>query len=117
MTGPTRPLRRPPAPRPAAAPPRRGAPPRPDRRPSRWLGVTGLLAGGLAVLALALVASWMVAPRLGLPGPAADLLAWHLAAAVAVVVAQVRADRSGRPGAVLAVDGAALVVLGLLWFG
>jgi hypothetical protein len=79
--------------------------------------VTGLLAGGLAVLALALVASWMVAPRLGLPGPAVDLLAWHLAAAVAVVVAQVRADRSGRPGAVLAVGGAALVVLGLLWFG
>jgi hypothetical protein len=86
-------------------------------RGGRWLAVTGVVAGGLAALALALVVSWVVAPRWGLPGPAPDLLAWHLGVAVAVVVAQVRADRSGRPGAALAVTGAALAVLALLWFG
>ncbi len=113
MTGPTRPLRRDPVPR--AAPPR---PPRPGTGGAgRWLGVTGLVAGGLAVLALALAASWVVAPRWGLPGPAPDLLAWHAGAAVAVVAAQVRADRTGRSRAALAVTGAALAVLALLWFG
>ena len=113
MTGPTRPLRRDPVP--PAAPPR---PPRPGPGGAgRWIATTGLVAGGLAVLALALAASWVVAPRWGLPGPAPDLLAWHVGVAVAVVAAQVRADRSGRPGIALAVTGAALAVLAVLWFG
>lgn len=82
-------------------------------------GLSGLLAGGLVVLALALGVAWVVATRTGAPGPAPSFLAWHAVAAVVAVVAQVRADRAADgghgAGAALAVVGVSAVVLAALW--
>lgn len=82
-------------------------------------GLSGVLAGGLVVLALALGVAWVVATRTGAPGPAPSFLAWHAVAAVVAVVAQVRADRAADgghgAGAALAVVGVSAVVLAALW--
>jgi hypothetical protein len=79
-----------------------------------WLrGFTGLLAGGLVVLVVALTVAWAVAERFGTPGPGTGTLAWHAGAAVAAVVAQRQADRRpGTPGVLAAV--AVLVITGVL---
>lgn len=80
--------------------------------------VSGVLAGGLVVLAVALGVAWVVATRTGSPGPAPGFLAWHAIAAVAAVAAQVRADRApdGRgAGPALAVVVISVVVLAVLW--
>ena len=77
-------------------------------------GFTGVLAGGLVVLALALGVAWVVATRTGSAGPAPWFLAWHALAAVAAVVLQVRADRES-PAAALGVLGISVAVLGVLW--
>ncbi len=77
--------------------------------------LSGVLAGGLVVLALALVGSWFVATRLGVAGPPLSFLVWHgLAAAVAVGL-QVRADRAGSTPAALGVVLVGVVVLATLW--
>ncbi|GAA3221726.1 hypothetical protein GCM10017691_07010 [Pseudonocardia petroleophila] len=80
--------------------------------------VSGVFAGGLVVLAVALGVAWVVSTRTGSPGPAGDFLAWHGVAAVAAVVAQVRADRArdGRGvGAALVVLLISAAVLAALW--
>ncbi|MBW0117551.1 hypothetical protein [Pseudonocardia abyssalis] len=80
--------------------------------------VSGVLAGGLVVLAVALGVAWVAATRTGAPGPAGSFLAWHAVAAVAAVVAQIRADRApdGRgAGAALVVLVISAVVLAALW--
>lgn len=80
--------------------------------------VSGVFAGGLVVLAVALGVAWAMATRTGAPGPDGGFLAWHAVAAVAAVVAQVRADRSpdgrGTAGA-LVVLGISAAVLAGLW--
>jgi cobalamin biosynthesis protein CobD/CbiB len=70
-------------------------------------GFTGLLAGGLVALVLALGVAWVIADAEGAPGPGPVRMVGHLVAAVVAVAAQRYADRhhDGR-GAV-----AALVVL------
>jgi hypothetical protein len=84
-----------------------------------WLrGFSGLLAGGLAALAVALYAVWFLADRSGSAGPGAGTLVWHTVAAVAAVVAQVYADRrAGARGAVAAVGVVAVTaaVLAAQW--
>lgn len=89
--------------------------------PRAWLrGLSGLLAGGLVVLAAVLVVVWVVADRLGQPGPGAGLLAWHGAGAAAAVLAQRVADRrSGTAAtlAALAVVTITVVVLAVQWLG
>lgn len=71
--------------------------------------LSGLLAGGLVVLVLALLAAWFVADGRGAPGPGASTLGWHIAAAVLAVIGQWQADRRpGRDGTV-----AALLVIGV----
>lgn len=80
--------------------------------------ISGVLAGGLVVLAVALGVAWVVATRTGSPGPAGSFLAWHAVAAVAALVAQLRADRApdGRgAGPALAVVVISAVVLAALW--
>lgn len=80
--------------------------------------LSGVLAGGLVVLAVALGVAWVVATRTGSPGPAPGFLAWHAIAAVAALVAQVRADRAphGRGvGPALAVVVISVAVLAALW--
>lgn len=84
-----------------------------------WLrGFSGLLAGGLAALAVALYAAWFVADRAGSAGPGTSTLVWHTVAAVVAVAAQVYADRTaGVRGAVAAVGVVAVTaaVLAAQW--
>jgi steroid 5-alpha reductase family enzyme len=88
-------------------------------RTGSWLrGLTGLLAGGLVALAVALTVGWVIADRTGSPGPGPATLVWHGAAAVAAVVAQLYADRhDGRSGLLAAVAVALItaVVLAVQW--
>ncbi|MCO1657514.1 hypothetical protein [Pseudonocardia humida] len=64
-------------------------------------GLTGVLAGGLVALLIALVIAWYVS---GTPGPGTGTLVWHALAAVVAVGAQVYADRhAGGRGAAAAV--------------
>lgn len=80
--------------------------------------LSGLLAGGLVVLVLALLAAWFVADRRGAPGPGVGTLAWHIAAAVLAVAGQWHADHHpGRDGTVAAllVIGVTSVVLAVQW--
>ncbi|MFD1148616.1 hypothetical protein [Saccharothrix hoggarensis] len=88
-----------------------------EARPARaWRGVSGALAVGLALLALAMIGVQVYAGSQDLPGPGLDVVAWHVVAAVAAVVAQVVADR--RRGWVVGVCGAVVVLLAaaVLWF-
>lgn len=77
--------------------------------------VSGVLAGGVVVLALVVVAAAVLASRRAVAGPQLSMVVSHLAAAVAAVFAQVLGDRRGLAGAL----GAALVVVAisaaLLW--
>lgn len=81
-----------------------------------WRGISGVLAAGLVLLALGVIAVQVYAGRQDLPGPGADVVAGHVVAAVLAVLGQLFADR--RTGwrsalaslAVLAVGGATLWV-------
>jgi hypothetical protein len=81
-------------------------------------GLSGLLAGGLVALVLALVGAWFLAEQLGVPGPAGGTIAGHGVAAVVAVLAQHQADRRRHGAAVvaaLAVVVVSAVVLGAQW--
>ncbi|MEV1296041.1 hypothetical protein [Pseudonocardia sp. NPDC049635] len=82
-------------------------------------GLSGVLAGGLVVLAVGLVAVEWLGGRSGVPGPGTGAVAAHLVAAVVAVTGQViadrRADRTGTLAA-LGVIGTVALVLGLGWF-
>ena len=81
-------------------------------------GFSGVLAGGLVVLVLALVGAWVVATQTGAPGPGLNTLVWHSGAAVAAVLVQRQADRRpGVPGvsAALAVLLITTVLLTVQW--
>ncbi|KOX29459.1 hypothetical protein ADK67_10670 [Saccharothrix sp. NRRL B-16348] len=89
----------------------------PEPRLARlWRGVSGALAVGLALLALAMIGVQVYAGARDLPGPGLDVVAGHGVAAVAAVVAQVVADR--RRGWVVALCGLLVVLLATatLWF-
>ncbi|XVS65358.1 hypothetical protein ACQPYE_04625 [Actinosynnema sp. CA-299493] len=89
----------------------------PEARLARlWRGVSGALAVGLALLALALIGVQVYAGTHDLPGPGLDVVAGHVVAAVAAVVAQVVADR--RRGLAVALCGLLVVLLAAstLWF-
>jgi hypothetical protein len=77
--------------------------------------VSGVLAGGLVVLAVALAVTWVVATRLGVPGPPPAFLAWHALAAALAVALQVRADRARSALAALGVVAISAAVLAALW--
>ncbi|MBW4719313.1 hypothetical protein [Saccharothrix obliqua] len=81
-----------------------------------WRGVSGAVAVGLVLLALALIGVQVYAAGHDLPGPGVDVVAGHVVAAVLAVVAQVFADRRTRW--VAGVLGLAVLVLGagVLWF-
>jgi hypothetical protein len=86
-----------------------------DRRAVRMLrGLSGLLAGGLVALVLALVGAWFLAEQLGVPGPGIPTIAGHAVAAVVAVLAQLQADRRrGAPASVAAMV-VVLVTAGVL---
>ncbi|MER7436849.1 hypothetical protein ABT341_19275, partial [Pseudonocardia alni] len=82
-------------------------------------GLAGVLAGGLVVLALGLVAVEWAAGNSGVPGPGSGAIVAHVGAAVVAVVGQVVADRRrDRTGllAALGVVVTASLVLGFGWF-
>lgn len=88
-------------------------------RPARWLrALSGLLAGGLVVLAVALAVAWFVAMNSGSPGPGPSTLFWHGGSAVVAVLAQRHADRhrdAGGTTAAVAVVGITVAVLAVQW--
>jgi cobalamin biosynthesis protein CobD/CbiB len=81
-------------------------------------GFTGLLAGGLVALVLALGVAWIIADAQGAPGPGPLRMIGHLVAAVVAVTAQRYVDRhlDGR-GLVAAavVLGVTVAVLLIAW--
>jgi hypothetical protein len=91
----------------------------PENRALRLLcGFSGLLAGGLAVLAVVLLVAGIVAQQRAVPGPSTLTIVGHFAAAVAAVLVQRRADRTRGPaaaGAALAVVALTVVVLAAQW--
>ncbi|GAA5125107.1 hypothetical protein [Pseudonocardia adelaidensis] len=81
-------------------------------------GFSGVLAGGLVALAVALLVAGVVAQQRAVPGPGAASIGGHVVAAVAAVVLQRRADRSPAAqaaGWAFAVMGLTAVVLAVLW--
>ncbi|MEV8439822.1 hypothetical protein AB0425_20810 [Actinosynnema sp. NPDC051121] len=90
---------------------------RPEPRLARlWRGVSGALAVGLVLLALAMIGVQFYAGARDLPGPGPAVVAGHGVAAVIAVVAQVVADR--RRGWAVALCGlvVVLLVVATLWF-
>jgi hypothetical protein len=80
------------------------------RPTASWLRtLSGLLAGGLVTLAVALGLAWVIADRTGSPGPGPDTLIWHGSAAVTAVLVQRHADR--RPGVVGVVAAGVVVAI------
>ena len=89
------------------------------RRSGGWLrGLSGVLAGGMAAVAVALVVVWIVAARMDMRGPGTSTLLWHGLTGVGAVLAQVYADRhSGLRGtlAAIAIIVVTLAVLAVQW--
>ncbi|MFE7745769.1 hypothetical protein [Nocardia sp. NPDC057455] len=56
-------------------------------------GLSGLVAGGTVVGMLIVVGTAVIADRRGFPGPGGESVAWHVAAAVAALAAQIYSDR------------------------
>lgn len=84
-------------------------------RGGSWLrGLTGLLAGGLIVLTLALAVGYFLAERAGTVGPGPGTLVWHGLAAVAALVAQLYADRHADLRGTLAAFGVAVITAAVL---
>lgn len=79
-------------------------------------GVSGVLAGGLVALLVALGVACYLASRTGTAGPTPALLGWHAAAAVAAVLAQRYADRHPGPAGALAAAGVAAITAAVLTF-
>jgi cobalamin biosynthesis protein CobD/CbiB len=81
-------------------------------------GFTGLLAGGLVALVLALGVAWVIADAQGAPGPGPVRMVGHLLAAVVAVAAQRYADRhrDGRGAlAAFVVLAVTVAVLAVAW--
>ncbi|WP_067817217.1 hypothetical protein [Nocardia inohanensis] len=56
-------------------------------------GLSGVVTGGVVVLAATVVGAAVIGARRGFPGPGASSVAWHVAAALLAVAAQIFADR------------------------
>lgn len=79
-------------------------------------GLSGVLAGGLVVLAIALCVAQGLAGTSGRPGPGLATVAGHVVAALAAVVLQLAADRSQGCTAALAAWSVLLIAAAVLWF-
>lgn len=55
--------------------------------------VSGVVTGGLIVLAAVVIGAAVLGDERGYPGPGAESIGWHVTAAVVAVGAQVYADR------------------------
>lgn len=79
-------------------------------------GLSGILAGGLVALGVAVcVAQWLVGPS-GPPGPGTAVVIGHVLAALAAVALQMVADRARGPLAALTSGSILVITAGVLWF-
>ncbi|MDQ2788167.1 MAG: hypothetical protein M3Y73_00100 [Actinomycetota bacterium] len=80
-------------------------------------GLSGVLAGGLVVLAIAVCLAQWLAGASGQPGPGLAAVAGHGTAAAAAVGLQLAADRCRGRTAALASYSILLLTACVLWFG
>ncbi|MEU7528811.1 hypothetical protein AB0A74_23975 [Saccharothrix sp. NPDC042600] len=80
-----------------------------------WRGISGAVAVGLVLLALALLGVQVYAGTRDLPGPGVDMVIGHVVAGAVAVVGQVVADRARRWVAVGAGVGVLVVGAVVLW--
>ena len=80
-------------------------------------GLSGLLSGGLVVLAIVVCVAQWLAGTSGRPGPGTPAVVGHVVAALAAVVLQLMADRLRGPPAALASGSVLVIAAGVLWFG
>ncbi len=80
-------------------------------------GLSGTLAGGLVVLAIAVCTAQWLASTSGRPGPGMAAVVGHAVAALATVVLQLAADRVRGRLAALAWGTVLVIVAVVLWFG
>ncbi|HEY5855365.1 MAG TPA: hypothetical protein VIW24_15280 [Aldersonia sp.] len=75
--------------------------------------LSGVVTGGLIVLAAVVIGAAVLGDERGFPGPGAESIGWHLVAVAVAVGAQVYADRHRGMSSVVA-SLVVLVVAGLL---
>ncbi|HEV7450670.1 MAG TPA: hypothetical protein VGO16_04635 [Pseudonocardiaceae bacterium] len=81
-------------------------------------GLSGLLAGGLVVLAIVVCAAQWLAGTSGRPGgPGVPAVVGHVVAALVAVVLQLVADHLRGSLAALASGSVLMIAAGVLWFG
>jgi hypothetical protein len=80
-------------------------------------GLSGVLAGGLVALAVAVCAAQWLVGTSGRPGPGMAAVVGHIVAALAAVVLQLAAERSLDRSAALASWSVLVLAAGVLWFG
>ena len=80
-------------------------------------GLSGVLAGGLVALAIAVCFAQWLAAASNRPGPGTPAVAGHVVAALAAVGLQLVAERSRGRSAVLAAWAMPIIVVSVLWFG
>ena len=80
-------------------------------------GLSGMLAGGLVVLAIVVCLAQWLAGGSGRPGPGMAGVVGHVVAALAAVALQVAADRLRGPSSALASGSVLVIAAGVLWFG
>jgi len=78
-------------------------------------GFSGILTGGLVVLALVVLGAAIMASRRAVDGPEPIMVVVHLLAAAVAVVAQELGDRRGASGAVGAAAVVAALSAAVLW--
>ena len=82
---------------------------------SLFRGLSGAMTAGVIVLTLVVIGAAVLGNDQNFPGPGAESIGWHIAAVVAVVIAQRIADRRG--GFVAFIASIAVVAIAglLLW--
>ncbi|MGH3873361.1 MAG: hypothetical protein ACRDSR_17940 [Pseudonocardiaceae bacterium] len=80
-------------------------------------GLSGVLAGGLVALALAVCTAQWLATTSGRPGPGMAVVVGHVVSALAAAGLQLAAERSRGRGAPLASWSVLLLTAAVLWFG
>lgn len=79
--------------------------------------LSGVLAGGLVALAVAICTAQWLAGMSGRPGPGTATVIGHVVAALATVVLQLAADRLRGRIAALASGSVLVITAAVLWFG
>jgi hypothetical protein len=79
--------------------------------------LSGVLAGGLVALAIAVCVAQWLASTSGRPGPGMAAVVGHVVAALAAVVLQLAAERVLGRAAALASWSVLVLTAGVLWFG